>query len=347
MSFVFGVTSHAASSEVYWIEHDGLDLAMMESYNEFEDITGRVPLALSAVNEMWASDETTSVEDKEIALEGVIGDVWTKIKSWIKKIWAKLKEWFNKVVDYFKTFFGSAEEFISKYEEKLHAADTSKFVYSGHKWGDIAAVIGKYDANKAKSVEKGIDTDRGSDDPKALDEAAKKHRDYKKEIDKEMGCKSISDMKNKIRKEVGADKTVDIRGLSGVASVGEMIKTVTDKSTTLSDLQDTVDAGENLLTDLENEVEAAKKIIEGTSDPSIKAKKMALNNLMFSAGKYRVSYHTAIASLHKDLASEQANEYLSVLRSLARYKIRTSKEGFVPTTEGAGSGLLDAFSAGF
>lgn len=345
MSFVFGVANRSSvGSEVYGIEHDGLGLAMMESYNELEDVLGRVPLALSAVNEMWASDETTSAEDKQIALEGVIGDVWEKLKSWVKKIWAKLKEWFNKALAYFKTFFGSAEEFIAKYEEKLHSVDASKFVYNGHKWKDLNKVTVSLPAGK--TLEDELNHAKGVTDPAALDTLIKEAREYKKVIDKAVGYKSVSDMKTKLRKDAGADKKFDIRGMS-VASVGDMISVVTGKADTVSAIEDAMGEIDDLLDILDGVIDKFKSEADKNSDAAIKSKLVSLANVTLAKGKYMASYGTGALELAKTLVTEQANEYLAVLRQLARYDVRTSKEGFVPTTEGAGKGLLDAFSAGF
>lgn len=344
MSFVFGTVGMSAGNEVYGIEHDGLGLAMMESFNEIEDIFARTPVALSAVNEMWAVDETQSSEQKEAVLEGVIGDVWEKLKTWVKKIWAKIKEWFNKVVEYFKTFFGSAEEFISKYEEKLHSVDTSKFVYSGHKWKDIAKVVtvklpDPSNLNNILNMVKGKDA-------ATLDAVIKDARDYKKDIDKITGFKSVGDMKTKLRKDAGADKKVDIRGMS-VASVGDMIAVVTGKADVVSAIDDQKSELDDLLDGIEGAIDKFKSEAEKESDAAIKSKLVTFANLVVSYGKYGVSYASAALELKKDLFNAQASEYLSVLRQLARYNVRNAKEGYVPVSEGAGKGLLDAFSAGF
>lgn len=336
--------SMSAASKNYEVEHDGLAMAMFESFREFSDLKGGIPIALSNVYEMFVTDTARTEDEKTAVLEGVIGDAWTKIKEFFKNIAAKIKSWFKSVVKFFQTLFLSNKKFIAKFEDEIVAKDASKFTYKGHKWsikGPSAAMCTKVakvtDYTKvAFDTAQGIVNVGGSvSDSGAHEKISEKKRD----IDRLYGARNVSDAREKFRKEITGGEKRDITGFSAV-SIKDMIKAITDEKEIDSSFQDTTEA---ISTSAEKMSDMVEKLMsEYTShDAKKRANFSTYLNAAVEVGKYGLSYETALANEFKTLAHQMVAEYSSALRSFARYK--PAKEDYIPEGASGSQSLLEAY----
>lgn len=73
--------------------------------------------------------------------EGVLGDIWSKIKEIVLKIWNKIKALFKRFVAMFDKFFASDKSFVKKYKSRILSADTSDLEYDGYTFPHIETGI--------------------------------------------------------------------------------------------------------------------------------------------------------------------------------------------------------------
>lgn len=318
-----------AATEVE-VEHDGLALAVHESFVEIEEVNGLLPVAMSNVYEMWAMDDTRPMDQKKAVMEGVIGDAGEKIKNFFKKLAEKIKAWWKSVVKYFRSIFSSNEAFLDKYEDELKnkASDANDFKYEGHEWK-----VDKADEMLNKAIgyaEKYKLSPNGGN---------LNLKDEKKAIDTALGAKSPSDFCTKLREAAGGKRTKTIRGFSAV-SVDTMIdclresgnKAVEDLEERASDLSSLLEKKGD---DIDDAIKAAKDDSKAVGDQRV----------ILGATKYAVSYATQAISAAKKLYSEAMSEYSGVLRSLLRFTTKAEKEEKKRVSESAG--LLSVWGGEF
>ena len=310
------------------VAHDGLALAVHESFVEIEGVNGTLPVAMSNVYEMWAMDDTRTVEEKQSVMEGVLSDAGTKIKNFFKKLAEKIKAWWKSVVKYFQTIFSSNKNFLDKYGDELRGKDTSDFSYEGHKWnpktaGDMLEKAVKFAAGFNLSLDGQL-----------------KLTDEKKKIDSALGAKSPSDFCTKLRKEAGAERKSTIKNFSGVASVGEMIDYVSDGGN--KDIERLEEVSSQMSAALDKRGDEIADAMEKVKDD---VNKTANYRVLLGATKYAFSYATQSLSAAKGLYASVISEYSGVLRALARHTSKEEKEAKKRVTESAG--LLSVWGGEF
>lgn len=344
----------SASSSVE-VEHDGLALAMHESFCDFEaDIKGAIPKALSNVYEMYITDTTHTVEQKTAVLEGVMGDAWEKIKAFFKKIAEKLKSWWNAALKYFQTIFSSNKSFLEKFKEDISGKDGSKFSYTGY----------TYDSKKSGEVMKKVNTavkdaegvfDRLS---KLTDSEAEKVdenvKNEKKSIDKtwlglikdNVESGNVSKFKEALKKDWrGSKDKQEIKGFKKGLSVSEMITLMEDGGDMVTNLKETADNIASASEDYADKVDSmVGKFRASEEDATKRANYSKIVTGASTVAKYTLSYATAALDVMKSETQEMISQSSSVLRSFARYK--PAKESYAPST-GNHTSLLETYAAGF
>ena len=114
--------------EAYGYDNDeySAQIAMIESYqNSFMIFDGVIR---SGIQE--SAMRFQGVDEAEVMAfsEGVIGDLFNKIKEFFKKLWAKLKSIFHNFMAKWDAKFGkSNKEFIKKYRKDIYGKDLSDF----------------------------------------------------------------------------------------------------------------------------------------------------------------------------------------------------------------------------
>ena len=114
----------------------GAQIAMYEGVqNDYKLFTGAL---MGDFQEATMIHEGQSEESIYAFQEGVLGDMWAKIKEWVKKIWAKIKAIFNSFMAKFNSvFMKSSKSFIDKYKKEIANKNLSKMKakYSAPKGG--------------------------------------------------------------------------------------------------------------------------------------------------------------------------------------------------------------------
>jgi len=313
------------------VEHDGLALAVHESFVEIEEVNGIIPVAMSNVYEMWAMDDTRPMDEKKAVMEGVIGDAGEKIKNFFKKLAEKIKAWWKSVVKYFRSIFSSNEAFLDKYEEELKrkGGDAGDFKYEGHEWKVEKADKMVGDAIAYAKAFKIATTEAGKLNLK----------DEKKKVDEHFSAKSPSDYCDKIREAAGGKRKKTIKGFSA-ASVETMIETVKENGNkAIEGLEEHASDLASLLDDKGREFDSA---IKDAKDDSAKVGDLRVK---LGATKHAISYATQGVSTAKKLYAEAISEYSGVLRSLIRFTTKAEKEEKKRVTESAG--LLSVWGGEF
>ena len=349
------VTDIGAAPE---IEHDGLNLAMHESFCDFEKIKGMIPTALSNVYEMYVLDTNQTTAQKTAVLEGVLSDAWEKIRSFFKKIAEKLKSWWNAAVKYFQTIFSSNESFLKKFKEDISGKDGSKFSYTGYEFkgtgaAEVTAAAKKSNESSKKAFDEMVKLASG-DLQKAKDESSDKVKEKKKEIDKiwmglvKKGADTgnVSKFKEALEKGILGGEKKEIIGFSKGLSVSQMIDLLENGGDTLSELKDIAnDISENADKYADEVDSMVGKFRQGEEDATKRSNYSNLITAASTVAKYDLSYATAAVDVVKATLSEKISQSSSVLRSFARYKEPT-KDSYTPST-GNKTSMLEAFAGGW
>ena len=100
----------------------GAQIAMYESVqNDYKLFEGAL---MGDFQEACMIHEGQSEEAVTAFQEGVISDMWDKLKELFKKLWAKIKSIFNAFIAKFNSvFMKSSKEFINKYKKEIANED--------------------------------------------------------------------------------------------------------------------------------------------------------------------------------------------------------------------------------
>lgn len=328
------------------VPHDGLALAMHESFCDWEDYLGKSEIMIANMYENWIMDTQHSAEQKQAMYEGVLGDAWEKIKSFFRKIGEKIKSWFNAAIKYFQTVFSSNKAFLDKFKNEIEQKDGEKFEYKAHVWNwkiaddsvsDSKKVIEIAKASFATAVSKvkaaaGGGVSSMSEVGKA---AVTEFKDEKKKIDAAMytgigkeGSGGMSKFKTALTKAINGGEAKEIRGMGKKGlSLSEMIDFVENGSDKISAIKDFADDISNATSDYADEVD--KIVNEQTkNDATDKSSWNKGINAAADVAKYALSYATAAADVYKEQLSSCINECSSILRSFARYSVKESGSGY-------------------
>ena len=355
--------SESCNDGIETVEHDGLALAIHESMCEYEtEISAKLPVAISNVYEMYICDTSRTTEQKVALLEGVLGDAWEKIKAFFKKIAAKLKSWWNSVVKYFQTVFSSNKKFLEKFKDEIEGKDTEKFTYTGYEYSglkrmeavdtEVNAMItlatnaAKEFGNKAsdKKEDKPDDWKQAEkDEKKKMDIIAMKIAKNDSDYD---GKGNTSKFKEAYIKSVrGSSEKKEIKNFSKGMSVSDMIDYLENGDDKLSDVKQLNSDVTSAADDYADAIDTLRgKVKDSNSEADAKTEANKALTCAANVMKYSLSYGTAACDATKQLLTEIIGQSSSVLRSLARYK--PTEESYIPS-RGNGTGLLEAFSAGF
>lgn len=103
----------------------GAQIAMYESVqNDYKLFEGAL---MGDFQEACMIHEGQSEEAVTAFQEGVISDMWDKLKELFKKLWAKIKSIFHAFIAKFNSvFMKSSKEFINKYKKEIAQKDLSK-----------------------------------------------------------------------------------------------------------------------------------------------------------------------------------------------------------------------------
>ena len=333
------------------VPEDGLDYAIHESFVEFDQLRSKTAIAFANVYEADMLDSTKDSVEKEAIFEGLVGDVFEKIKNFFKELGQKIKSWFMNVKRFFESYFMNNKKFVEKYRNELTSKDLSKFSYEGgHEWklekiGDFQnkadagmKIAEKHAASLSKLAEK--DSYNKNEDMRGWDDKV-----IKEKIDNAVGYKGTGKFNEAMEKELrGKEKT-----LKNV-NIQNIIDYVTDMKDRLSSIQDDIEKIEN---GCEEAIEKVDKIKDAASDKEIKdddeqgtkkAKKSTATTLAGRvAGWYRhaLGYSQAVASKNQALTKQRAGEAMSICRAVLSYK--PANESWSATRESSTASILDSY----
>ena len=333
------------------VPEDGLDYAIHESFVEFEQLRSKTATAFANVYEADMLDSTKDSAEKEAIFEGLVGDVFEKIKNFFKELGQKIKSWFMNVKRFFESYFMNNKKFVEKYRNELTSKDLSKFSFEGgHEWklNDISKFQSKADAGMEiakkqaaalfviakKDVFSPTGEMRGWDD-----------KTVKDKIDKAVGYKGTGKFNEGMEKELrGKEKT-----LKNV-NIQNIIDYVTDMKDRLSSIEEAIEKIEEACDDA---VEKVDKFKETTASKEIKnddeqgTKKAKQSTATTFAGrvagwyKYALGYAQAVASKNQALTKERAGEAMSICRAVLSYK--PANESWSATRESSTASILDSY----
>lgn len=328
------------------VPHDGLALAMHESFCDWEDYLGKSEIMMANMYENWILDTQHSAEQKQAMYEGVLGDAWEKIKSFFRKIGEKIRSWFNAAVKYFQTVFSSNKAFLDKFKDEIEQKDGDKFEYKAHVWdwkvGDAAVGNSKAAIDAAKAAftaATGKVKAAAGGGVSSMNEVGKasvtEFKEEKKKIDAAMykgigkeGTGGMSKFKAALTKAINGGEAKEIKGMGKKGlSLSEMIDFVENGSDKTSAIKDFADDISNASSDYADEVD--KLVNEQTkSDTTDKSAWHKAINAAADVARYSLSYATAAADVYKSELSTCINECSSILRSFARYSVKESGSGY-------------------
>lgn len=334
------------------VPEDGLDYAIHESFVEFEQLRSKTAIAFANVYEADMLDSTKDSAEKEAIFEGLVGDVFEKIKNFFKELGQKIKSWFMNVKRFFESYFMNNKKFVEKYRNELTSKDLSKFSFEGgHEWdmNKIAKFGGgakkALDVAKTKSTQLfNIAKTKGGfasyqDDAKTFDDRGVK--DY---IDKCAGYKGTAKFNEAIEKEVkGKEKT-----LKNI-NIQDIIDNVTEMKEAIETIEEWI---ENVNNGCDDAIEAIDKLKDQISDTKIEddddgSKKAAKSRGTTFASrvagwyKHALGYSQALASKSQALTKERAGESMAICRAVLSYK--PAKESWSVTRESSAASILDSY----
>lgn len=355
IAFNTGFGRIGSSVAVDNVPADGLEFAIHESCVEFEQLRSKTAIAFANVYEGYMLDSTKDSAEKEAIFEGLVGNVFDKIKEFFKKLGAKIKSWFINIKRYLESWFMNNKKFVEKYRNELTSKDLSKFTYDGgHEWKMGQANKFEKAADEAvKEAEKKVKDVIGEFKSDNWDVAASytsnnaNADDYtdakvKKDIDDKTGYANTSKFKEAMNKELrGKEKT-----LKNVSSQDLIDKVVNEKDTldeineTVSNISDDIDKAVDAIDKFQDHV---KKLDAGTEEDA-KTKKSKVSSMASrAAGWFRhgISYRQAFLTQQQALLKEEAGEAMSVLRSILSYK--PANESWSAARESSTASILDSY----
>jgi len=328
------------------VPHDGLALAMHESFCDWEDYLGKSEIMIANMYENWIMDTEHSAEQKQAMYEGVLGDAWEKIKAFFRAIRDKIKSWFNAALKYFQTMFSSNKAFLNKFKDEITGKDGEKFEYKAHIWNWSKADSLTADAQKCIDEAKtnfnavvGLVKDDASRTEVAS--AGKGAQDFVKNAKKKMdqimyaglkegnsGNGGISKFRSSLAKLINGGEAKEIKGMGKKGLTrDQMIDFVENGSDKTSNIKDFADAISQASSDFADEVDkiVGEQTKDSTTDKSNWHKGI---NAAADLGRYSLSYATAAADVYKSELSTCISECSSILRSFARYSVKESGSGY-------------------
>lgn len=326
------------------IEYDGLAVAIHESMCDFEtDVHGTIPMVLSNVYENFVADNTKTIEEKTVLLEGVITEAFGKIKDFFLRIWNQIKSWFASAVKYLQTIFMTNKQFISKYGSELEGKESGKFTYKGYDWNPSAlnTFSSKLDSSgkePKKAFEEAVKTINKSKDVAATSKGYSVE-EHKKAIDRAIGSRGVGNFKTELMKAVrGRSEKHDITGFK-VASVKEMIEVITEGREAMAVMKEFTTLAQDNIASYADEIDKCRNAAEKDSATD-RSNKMTYVNNAATVAKYHISYAVAFLDVAKSTTKEMISEYSGVLRSFARYSPKKEEyelddKAGTPVTEGA------------
>jgi len=362
---MFGNARPLGASAGYGIsvEHDGLGAAMYESWCEYHDIRGRAEVAMVGAYENYIMNTSQTEEQKVALFEGVVGDIWEKIKAFFKKIAEKIKSWWNAAVKFFQSHFQSDEEFLKKYKDEITAKDISKFTCSMYPWPKMTGGLGslkeiasgvqksidageKYfkDISESKEVNKENISDKIKEAKKIIDSESYKAAKESAPVDAKGG---MGKFKTALTESYRGKSKKEKKGLSGLLSVSTMISIIEDGKDVISDLKEAADTVAEAADGFADKVDAAVKARPGGDEGEAKGENTRIVNGAVEVAKYSLSYATAELEVMKSLASECMSECRSVLGAILRYSEPSKESSGYTWGANNKTSLMDAFSAGF
>lgn len=159
-----------------------------------------------------------SKQEMNSVMEGVIGDVWNKIKEWFKKLWAKIKEWWNKLKMYIQSFFMDGHKFL-----KLHQSELDE------KYDMLAERKIRMDLYDIDAIRKDIEKDNDfiDDVGKNAKEIIDFYTGLVKEIDR-VGIKSGAELKKAADDDKKAGRTISVSNVQYINRKREFEKKIND-----------------------------------------------------------------------------------------------------------------------
>ena len=177
------VSIEPCSEDLIEAGFDGI-ITMNENYNSI--------MRRMAYAEASALEET----GKEfIYTEGVLGDLYNTIKSFLMKIWERIKSLFKRFIMILDSYAKNDKDFAKKYQKEIFSksGDTSDFTFKGYKWNiDETRISRAILGCVVESARKFKDENRSDVDTDTIKQYDSKD-DYTKNVDKE------SDNMEKIR----------------------------------------------------------------------------------------------------------------------------------------------------
>lgn len=154
---------------------DGI-ITMNENYNSI--------MRRMAYAEASALEET----GKEfVYTEGVLGDLYNTIKSFLMKIWERIKSLFKRFIMILDSYAKNDKDFAKKYQKEIFSksGDTSDFTFKGYKWNiDETRISRAILGCVVESAWKFKDENRSDVDTNTIKQYDSKD-DYTKNVDKE------------------------------------------------------------------------------------------------------------------------------------------------------------------
>ena len=339
------------------VPEDGLDYAIHESFVEFEQLRSKTAIAFSNVYEADMLDSTKDSVEKEAVFEGLVGDVFEKIKEFFKTIGQKIKSWFMNVKRFLESYFMNNKKFVEKYRNELTSKDLSKFTFDGgHEWNledikkfqDKAAAGTNVATDRAKKLQDRAKndaddfnkTENGVEDKKFFGE-----KDVEEEIDKAVGFNNVGKFKEAMVKELRKEKNP----LKNV-NIQKIIEYVTDKKETLSGIEENFETiKETCDTAIEDigkfEGDLSKNKFDDTEEGK---KKKARNSTITTFAKrvadwhrHALGYQQAVASTNYSLVKQRAGEAMSICRAVLSYK--PANESWSAARESSTATILDSY----
>lgn len=305
------------------IEFDGLAEAIHESMCDFEtDVNGAIPIVLCNVYESYVVDDTKTLEEKTVLLEGVITEAFGKIKDFFLRIWNQLKTWYESAMKYLQTIFSTNKQFISKYGSELESKETGKFSYNGYDWNWKAlAAYGAKVQNASKSAKSAFaEAVKEIGKSKDVAGAAKAFSvdEHKKNVDKAIGARSIGAFKTEMVKAVrGRNEKHPITGFK-VVGVKGMIDIITEGKGATAELKERMSVLQDDVASYGDEVDKCRAAADKDSATD-RSNKMSYVNGAATVAKHHIAYAIAELDVEKSMMKEMISEFSGALRSFARF----------------------------
>lgn len=170
-------TIELCSEDLIEAGFDGI-IAMNENYNSI--------MRRMAYAEASALEET----GKEfVYTEGVLGDLYNTIKSFLMKIWERIKSLFKRFIMILDSYTKNDKDFAKKYQKQIFSksGDTSDFSFKGYKWviedSGFEAAMNECSTESASHFTNADDRTVGDKDTSHYEYQGK--GDYDKNVDKE------------------------------------------------------------------------------------------------------------------------------------------------------------------